>query len=81
MGKLPIFQRTVDDELAAAKARIAELEEALRPFAEESKEWNKFAPDSLAPYIGAECEVEQETAKFTVGDLRRADKLLEGESK
>ena len=29
MNKMPIFTRTVDDELAAAKARIVELEKAL----------------------------------------------------
>lgn len=30
---MPVFTRTVDDELAAAKTRIAELEKALEPFA------------------------------------------------
>ena len=73
MGKPPIFQRTVDDELAAAKARIAELEEALRPFAELGESYDEsFADDDEAAFADDE---------LTVGDLRRAAKLLEGESK
>lgn len=65
--------RAVDDDLSAAKARIKELEEALRPFAREEigtmykDPWHlQFSdPDGFVDFTD-----------FTIGDLRRADALL-----
>ena len=39
--------RTVDDELTAAKARIAELEQALEPFADAYHQLCKLSPDGF----------------------------------
>jgi hypothetical protein len=64
-----------DAELKAARTRIAELEGALLPFADDAEEWDAdvngghaFA-DSEAIIVGY--------SKLSVGDLRRARSLLQ----
>lgn len=57
------------DELAAAKARIADLEKALEPFAREAKRCASIQPDSFAPA----------SVRLTIGELRRAAALLNKE--
>ena len=62
------------------KARIAELEAALKPFARES--WGRLVPDSMlvttSDGICDECghAAEPDVAGVTVGDFRRAANLL-----
>lgn len=69
-------------ESAADKARIAELEAALKPFAAEASEWSwKFADGQRVSSRPGPPHDEDETAKFTVGDLRTARRLLNGECK
>ena len=61
--------RATDTELAAAKARIAELEKALEPFAALGESYDEsFCDDDEATFADDE---------LTVGDLRRAAELLE----
>jgi hypothetical protein len=58
-----------DDRLAQAEARIAELEECLRPFAREALDWKDWQDDDYHPPIGVRGGGK---ARFTVGDIRRA---------
>ena len=70
--------RTVDDQLAAAKARITDLEKALEPFAREAADWSQLGEDSDVPLIcGPDNPEELSDAVFSIGDLRRAAALLQ----
>lgn len=61
------------------RQRIAKLEEALRPFAAEARDWLDTVPNDERPEIGRSYETTgTECAKFTFGDLRLAASLLEG---
>ena len=68
-------------DLEAAKARIAELEKALEPFAREFGQWNPEVygddcPITAGPIVdGYRSECSQ--THFNLGDLRRAAELLE----
>jgi len=68
--------RTVDAELTAAKARIAELEEALEPFAREAAEWSNQARDDDFIRVCSQLDADPVDSEVTVGDLRRAAALL-----
>lgn len=59
--------RTESDELAAAKARIAELEKALEPFADTFNRHDGMLPTGI------------ELVAITIGDLRRASALVNKE--
>ena len=74
------FQRekSVTEEIAALRARIAELEAALTPFAKAAPEYDdlatrygvtRFNDERHIGFLGENCPV-------TVGDLRRAAAIL-----
>jgi hypothetical protein len=72
----------LEAENAALKARNAELVEGLRPFAEEADEWegiNVRAGDGDPVFIGPDDVMDAGKARFSVGDLRRARALLQGQ--
>jgi len=58
---------SVFDEFERLRARVAELEAALEPFAAEAGEWNPETSDEYEIFYASE-----ERAEFSVGDLRRA---------
>ena len=58
---------------AAAEA-IGLLHEALKPFAEESKNWGALHEDDFRP--NWECIQGEAVADFNIGDLRRAGALV-----
>lgn len=62
----------------ADNERIAELEAALKPFAEEERDWDFLWEDGLHPEINPKPihDNNVNAARFTVGDLRRAAALL-----
>lgn len=65
---------------AILKLRIAELRQALRPFAREAEQWSEEVPDYYRPLCtepGSETPAPGSEASFTIGDLRRAKALLE----
>lgn len=51
---------------------VAELIDALRPFAEDASLYGAHVQDELVPTIYCEEHGEKSPAAFTVGDLRRA---------
>jgi len=70
-------------------ARVAELEEGLRPFATEGSKWKNAAfPHTIPPLIGHPHDVHAdgdevanlEDAEFDIADLLRAATLLEGKA-
>lgn len=68
---------TLETTAAAAKKRVEELEEALRPFAKEAKDWAKCWGDHMVVCTGLdEADVEANESAFTLGDLRRAAAVL-----
>lgn len=67
---------TLRAELAAARERVRELEEGLLPFAREADAWLKAAGDDFVPFISSyNSNRTLRLAEFTVGDLRRAQRL------
>ncbi len=57
--------------------RIAALEKALAPFAAEASMWADAVPDSYRPGLTERGQkVATGKARFTLGNLRRAAKLL-----
>ena len=77
---------TLESQLTAANKRIKELERRLRPFADESKEWNKEAGAEndlkirISPASGEDVG-HGGIAKFNVGDLYHAAELLKDKPK
>ena len=68
-------------EIATLRACIVELEEALNPFAEASKNFDKMPiknPEDWMPYAGVESSHAHRKGAITVGDLRRAAAAMEG---
>jgi hypothetical protein len=59
--------------IADLRERVAELEGALKPFANEARLWPDFQRDDLA--LGCRPLPSWETAPITLGDLRRAAAL------
>lgn len=61
------------------QVRIHQLEKALEPFAKEANAWSDHISNSYRPGI-TEPRQKQSCAKaeFSIGDLRRAAKLLSG---
>jgi len=59
-----------------AERRVQELEDALRPFANDAAEWSHVTSDHRPKFWQAAGTPDD--AKFTVGDLRRTAELLEG---
>lgn len=59
---------------SSLSGRIAELEAALKPFADEANTWVHSAPDDYQIKIKLETKVMP--SKLTVGDLRRARDLI-----
>jgi hypothetical protein len=65
-------------EKATLTARVAELEEGLKPFAKPAETWPKRWSDDVGIYIESEGDPHSErTLAFVLGDLRRATALLE----
>ncbi len=84
---LDFIQKTIDEaaaktippasEVNALAARIRELEEALKPFADESGTWDDDIPDDQ---IARTCRGDGYVpvdSEFTFGDLRRARALTQ----
>ena len=67
---------TADNE--ALRAKLAEAIRALEPFAEEGDEWSDGVPNGYCPGV-TEPGYDQAhaKAKFTIGNLRRARRLVE----
>lgn len=71
----------LEAENAELRKRNAALEDGLRPFAVECNEWVEqvhLLPDETVPEIKAPSDDAVATARFTLGDLRRARGLLQG---
>jgi hypothetical protein len=64
-----------DETIAALRARLAEAEAALEPFAEESNDWSGTS-DNVCPIIMEDRKAGGEPARFSIGDLRRAAAFL-----
>jgi len=68
---------TDKQRLKKAEKRIRELERALRPFAQEACEWLQTVSDKYRPGLSEpRKEVVYSKAVFSIGDLRRAHKLV-----
>lgn len=60
-----------------AMARVKQLERALAPFALEAAEWSDLVPDRYRPgVIEPRAHQAHARARFNLGHLRRAEKLL-----
>lgn len=81
-GRYSDRERRLNRDIETLEARIAELENALRPFAKEAGEWGDLVPDDHYPvfvemghwdarYYGSK-------AKYSVGDQRHARRVLNG---
>lgn len=66
------------EQMTADAEKIAELETALEPFAEESKKWEAGVFNSNAPMM-LRAYGRGDPASFTIGHLRRAAALLDKE--
>ena len=81
-GKLPDLVancRKANERADQSNARVALLESALKPFAEEAENWHDDVPDdyrSLCTEPGSETVHPGSETAFTVGDIRRARALL-----
>ncbi len=58
------------------RCRIAELEEALEPFAREAAEWGNQARDDDFVRVCGQLDEDPVDSEVTIGDLRRAAALL-----
>lgn len=72
----PASNRNTDTALAAAKARTAELEKALGPFAREAGTWGEHEDETEIVKTCNQTSFFPINSTFTVGDLRRAAALL-----
>ena len=60
--------------------RVRTLEKALLPFAKEAKAWSQTVKDRYRPGIVEPGQkIAHAKAEFSIGDLRRAEKLLQGQ--
>src|ERR1051325_499235 len=74
------------DRITTLEKALAEAREALEPFARQAGEFHETWPDSMIPVCGIPEEYPQneDNAKFTIGDLRRAARAstpLDGEGR
>lgn len=74
--RLLAYCEDLEARAQAAEARLAEVLEALKPFAAEADEWVASTPDEAVPGVIEPDRIEPgmagDAAKFTLGDLRRA---------
>lgn len=77
---------TDDAEIERLRARVADLEEALLPFAKEAVDWppdgedavpDDFTPLCCDPHLVDEGLRKSLKAQFNAGDLRRAARLID----
>lgn len=64
-------------DVEAADKRIAELREALKPFAAEADTWHPEQADAVAIYTSKVESPEGDSPSFTIADFRRARAALE----
>lgn len=69
-----VITNTAADEIRALRARVAELEGALRPFADEAAKWEANHPIR----VGSREHSHSTQVTHRLGDFRRARDVLEG---
>lgn len=65
-------------ECERLRGELAEAVEALRPFAMEAQQWRLDTDDEERPRVRAKTDLETYVAAYTVGDLRRAARVVDG---